>query len=153
MWRIQCLAIDGKGQAGPLGPMWLLTLAICTACSPSDQIDQQSRTAASAAQTVAMTLDVWAAGEAPSRYTLRTLQSVGKTLADVQSQLRSAGSAEPAEQAALAAAVGRMSEAVARGEAGLQTGSRSEVRNAQDDAQAAARALAAAYARFFAPKP
>ncbi|TGQ62685.1 hypothetical protein EN829_032510 [Mesorhizobium sp. M00.F.Ca.ET.186.01.1.1] len=130
----------------------MLTLAISTACSASDQIDQQSRTAASAAQTVAMALDVWAAGEAPSAYTLRTLQSVGKTLADVQSQIRSAGSAEPAEQAALAAAVGQMSDAVVRAEAGLQAGRRSEVQGADEDVRAAARSLAAAYARYFAPK-
>lgn len=45
----------------------LLLMAMSTACSSSDQIEQQSRTAASTAQTVSMTLDAWAAGAAPPR--------------------------------------------------------------------------------------
>lgn len=131
----------------------LLLLGLLTACSSSDQIEQQSRTAASAAQTVSMALDAWVAGAAPFRYTADTLQSAGKTLADAEAQIRSTGTAEPAEQAALVVAVKDLSAAVARAEAGLQVGNRTELQNARQDLQAATRSLAAAYAKYFAPKP
>ncbi|RUU01439.1 hypothetical protein EOD12_16210, partial [Mesorhizobium sp. M7A.T.Ca.TU.009.02.1.1] len=51
-----------------------LLLLMLSACSSSDQIEQQSRTAASASQTVLMALDAWAAGAAPTAYTAGTLQ-------------------------------------------------------------------------------
>ncbi|WP_250889217.1 hypothetical protein [Mesorhizobium sp. dw_380] len=131
----------------------LLLLGMSAGCSSSDPIEQQSRTAASAAQTVSMLLDAWMGGAAPFAYTAGTLQSVSKTLADAEAQIRSAGTAEPAKQAALTAAVKDMSVAVARAQAGLQAGNRAEVQNAQQDLRLASRSLSTAYSRYFAPKP
>ncbi|MER9326855.1 hypothetical protein [Mesorhizobium sp. M0488] len=100
-----------------------------------------------------MTLDGWMAGTAPSAYISDTLQSVGNTLTDIDAQIRSAGFAELGEQTALAAAVKDMSVAVARARAGVLAGRRPDVQEAQQDVRAASRSLAAAYARYFAPKP
>ncbi|RUU62980.1 hypothetical protein EOC99_16475 [Mesorhizobium sp. M7A.T.Ca.TU.009.01.1.1] len=130
-----------------------LLLLMLSACSSSDQIEQQSRTAASASQTVLMALDAWAAGAAPTAYTAGTLQSIGKTLADAGEPIRSAETSEPAEQASLTKAVNDLSVAVARAEAGLQAGDRPEVQDAQQDLRLASRSLATAYAKYFAPKP
>ncbi|MER8446710.1 hypothetical protein NKH52_26325 [Mesorhizobium sp. M1066] len=130
-----------------------LLLLILSACSSSDQVEQQSRTAASASQAVMMTLDAWAAGAAPTTYTVDTLQSIGKTLADAGAQIRSAQTSEPAEQASITKAVNDLSVAVARAEAGLQARDRPEVQDAQQDLRLASRALATAYAKYFAPKP
>ncbi|RUU81023.1 hypothetical protein [Mesorhizobium sp. M7A.F.Ca.MR.362.00.0.0] len=130
-----------------------LLLLMLSACSSSDQIEQQSRTAASASQTVLMVLDAWAAGAAPTAYTAGTLQSIGKTLADAGAQIRSPETSEPAEQASLTKAVNDLSVAVARAEAGLQAGDRPEVQDAQQDIRLASRSLATAYAKYFAPKP
>ncbi|WP_246677586.1 hypothetical protein [Mesorhizobium sp. B2-3-12] len=131
----------------------MVLLGVSAGCSSSERIEQQSQTAASAAQTVSMVLDAWRSGAAPSAYTAGTLQSVGKTLADAEAQIRSAGATEPAEQAALATAVKGLSVAVARAEAGLQAGNRTEVQNAKQDLRLASRSLATAYAEYFAPKP
>ncbi|MGY2994090.1 outer membrane murein-binding lipoprotein Lpp [Mesorhizobium sp. URHB0026] len=131
----------------------LLLTGVLAGCSSSDQIKQQSQTVASAAQTVSMVLDAWMDGAAPFAYTSGTLRSTGKTLADAEAQIRSAGTAEPAEQSALAAAVKDLSAAVARAEAGLQADSRAEVQNARQDLLQGSRTLATAYARYFAPKP
>lgn len=130
----------------------VLFLGASAGCSSSDQVEQQSRTAASSAQTVSMTLEAWMAGAAPSAYTAGTLRSISRTLADAEAQIRSAGTAEPAEQAALTAAVRDLSGAVARAQAGLQAGNRTEVQNAQQDLRLASRSLSTAYARYFAPK-
>ncbi|MCA0015727.1 hypothetical protein LB561_30340 [Mesorhizobium sp. B292B1B] len=130
----------------------LLLMAMSTACSSSDQIEQQSRTAASTARTVSMTLDAWSAGAAPTAYVSGTLQSAGTTLADIDAKIRSTTSAEPAEQAALAAAVKDLSIAVDRARAGLQADRRPQVQEAQEDIRTATRVLADAYARYFAPK-
>lgn len=131
----------------------LLLLGVSAGCSSSDRIEQQSQTAASAAQTVLMVLDAWTSGAAPFAYTAGTLQSAGKTLADAEAQIRSAETAEPAEQAALATAVKDLSVAVAHAGAGLQAGNRAGVQKAKQDLQLASRSLAAAYAKYFAPKP
>ncbi|MER9405304.1 hypothetical protein NKI36_14775 [Mesorhizobium caraganae] len=130
----------------------LLLLAGLAGCSSSDRIAQQSRTAASAAQSVSMVLDAWVEGAAPSAYAAATLHSVGKTLADVEAQIRSAEIAET-EQAGLTAAVKNLSLAVAHAEAGLRVNNRIEVQNAQQDLQAATRSFAAAYASAFEPRP
>lgn len=130
-----------------------LLLLMLSACSSSDQIEQQSRTVASASQTVLMALDAWAAGAAPTAYTVDTLQSIGKTLADTGAQIRSAETSEPTEQASLTKAVNDLSVAVTRAEAGLQADDRLEVQDAQQDLRLASRALATAYAKYFAPKP
>ncbi|RWB03096.1 MAG: hypothetical protein EOQ39_05990 [Mesorhizobium sp.] len=148
----QTLALIFSGRFFRLGCLALL-LSVSTACSSSDQIEQQSRTAASAAQTVLMALDAWAAGAAPTTYAVGTLQSIGKTLADAGEQIRSAETSEPAEQASLAKAVNDLSVAVTRAEAGLQAGDRPEVQDAQQDLRLASRSLATAYAKYFAPKP
>ncbi|MER8738896.1 hypothetical protein NKH61_21460 [Mesorhizobium sp. M1005] len=124
-----------------------------TACSPSDQVEQQSKTAASATQTASLVLDAWASGAAPSKYTSRTLQSVGKTLADARAQIQSAKSPEASEQAGLTAAVGQLSTVVTRAAAAVQDGNRPEVEHAQHDLWAAAAALNASQAKYFAPKP
>lgn len=131
----------------------LLLLGISAGCSSSDRIEQQSQTAASAAQTASRVLDAWTSGAAPFAYTAGTLQSVGKTLADAEAQIRSAETAEPAEQAALATAVKDLSVAVAHAGAGLQAGNRAGVQKAKQDLQLASRSLATAYAKYFAPKP
>ncbi|MEV8645117.1 hypothetical protein AB0V79_28535 [Mesorhizobium ciceri] len=130
-----------------------LLLLMLSACSSPDQIEQQSRTVASASQTVLMALDAWAAGAAPTAYTVDTLQSIGKTLADVGAQIRSAEISEPTEQASLTKAVNDLSVGVTRAEAGLQADDRLEVQDAQQDLRLASRALATAYAKYFAPKP
>ncbi|MBZ9869392.1 hypothetical protein LB542_00770 [Mesorhizobium sp. BR1-1-9] len=130
----------------------LLLMAMSAACSSSDQIEQQSRTAASTARTVSMTLDAWSGGAAPTAYASGTLQSAGTTLADIEAKIRST-TAEPAEQAALAAAVKDLSTAVDRARAGLQADRRPQVQEAQEDIRTATRVLADAYARYFAPKP
>lgn len=130
-----------------------LLLLMLSACSSSDQIEQQSRTAASASQTVLMALDAWAAGAAPTAYTVDTLQSIGKTLADVGEQIRSAETSAPAEQASLTKAVNDLSAAVARAEAVLQADDRPGVQNAQQDLRLASRSLVTAYAKYVAPKP
>ncbi|MBZ9891614.1 hypothetical protein LB559_27185 [Mesorhizobium sp. BR1-1-3] len=131
----------------------LLLLCVSAGCSSSDEIEQQSRTAASAAQTASMLLDAWMGGAAPTAYTVDTLQSIGKTLADVGAQIRSAETSEPTEQASLTKAVNDLSVAVTRAEAGLQADDRLEVQDAQQDLRLASRSLAAAYAKYFAPKP
>ncbi|WP_246683394.1 hypothetical protein [Mesorhizobium sp. B2-1-3A] len=100
-----------------------------------------------------MALDAWMAGAAPSAYTASTLQSVGKTLADAEAQIRSAATAAPAEQADLTAAVNDLSVAVARAETGLRAGDRPEVQSAQQNVRMALRSLVVAYAKYFAPKP
>lgn len=100
-----------------------------------------------------MALDAWAAGAAPTAYTVGTLQSIGETLTDAGAQIRSAQTSEPAEQASLTKAVYDLSVAVARAEAGLQAGDRPEVQDAQQDLRLASRSLATAYAKYFAPKP
>ncbi|MBZ9754483.1 hypothetical protein LB524_04230 [Mesorhizobium sp. ESP6-5] len=131
----------------------LLLTGVLAGCSSSDQIEQQSKTAASAAQTVSVMLDAWMDGAAPFAYTAGTLRSTGKTLADAEAQIRSVGTAEPAEQSALAAAVKDLSAAVARADAGLQADNRAAVQNAKQDLRRGSRTLATAYARYFAPKP
>lgn len=131
----------------------LLTTFVLTACSPSDQIEQQSKTAASAAQTASLVLGAWAAGAAPSTYTSRTLQSVGKALVDAGAQIQSIKSPEPSEQAGLTAVVGQLSAAVTRAATAVQDGNRSEAEQVQQDIQAATAALNASYAKYFAPKP
>ncbi|MER9232983.1 hypothetical protein NKI56_12935 [Mesorhizobium sp. M0622] len=131
----------------------LLTMFVLTACSPSDQIEQQSKTAASAAQTASLVLDAWASGAAPSKYTSRTLQSVGKTLADAGAQIQSAKSPEASEQAGLTAAVGQLSTAVTRAATAVQDGNRPGVEQAQQDLRAATAALNASQSKYFAPKP
>ncbi|TPI47756.1 hypothetical protein [Mesorhizobium sp. B2-1-5] len=146
------LILSGR-RLGRNSACLLLLMAMSTACSSSDQIEQQSRTAASTAQTVSMTLDAWAAGAAPSKYASGTLQSAGTTLADIDAKIRSATTAEPAEQAALAEAVKDLSIAVNRAQAGVQADRRPQVQEAQEDIRTATRSLAAAYFRYFAPKP
>ncbi|RVC20647.1 hypothetical protein EN879_25625, partial [Mesorhizobium sp. M7A.F.Ca.AU.002.02.1.1] len=86
-------------------------------------------------------------------YTVDTLQSIAKTLVDTGAQIRSAETSEPTEQASLTKAVNDLSVAVTRAEAGLQADDRLEVQDAQQDLRLASRALAAAYAKYFAPKP
>lgn len=100
-----------------------------------------------------MALDAWAAGAAPTAYTVDTLQSIGKTLADVGEQIRSAETSAPAEQASLTKAVNDLSAAVERAEAGLQADDRPGVQNAQQDLRLASRSLVTAYAKYVAPKP
>ncbi|TPM32512.1 hypothetical protein FJ955_05285 [Mesorhizobium sp. B2-2-2] len=131
----------------------LLLMAMSAACSSSDQIEQQSRTAASTARTVSMTLDAWSAGTAPSAYASDTLHSASTTLADIDTKIRSATTVEPAKQAALAAAVKELSIAVDRARAGVQADRCPQVQEAQEDIRTATRSLAAAYFRYFAPKP
>ncbi|MER8685524.1 hypothetical protein NKJ36_02715 [Mesorhizobium sp. M0142] len=130
----------------------LLIISVLTACTPSDQVEQQSKIAASATQTASLVLEAWIAGAAPSKYTSRTLQSVGKALADAGAQIQSAKSPEPSEQAGLTTAVGQLSAAVTRAATAVQNGNRSDVEHAQQDLRAAAADLSASYARYFAPK-
>ncbi|TIT22869.1 MAG: hypothetical protein E5W70_10695 [Mesorhizobium sp.] len=130
----------------------LLIMFVLTACSPSDQVEQQSKTAASATQTASLVLESWIAGGAPSEYTSRTLQSVGKALADAGAQIQSVKSPEPSGQAGLTMAVGRLSAAVIRAATAVQNGNRSEVEHAQQDLRAAAADLGTSYAKYFAPK-
>ncbi|MER8399333.1 hypothetical protein [Mesorhizobium sp. M0306] len=125
---------------------------VLTACSPSGQVEQQSKTAASATQTASLVLESWIAGGAPSKYTSRTLQSVGKALADAGAQIQSAKSPEPSEQAGLTMAVGRLSAVVMRAATAVQNGNRSEVEHAQQDLRAAAADLRTSYAKYFTPK-
>ncbi|MER8972941.1 MULTISPECIES: hypothetical protein [unclassified Mesorhizobium] len=130
----------------------LLIIFVLTACSPSGQVEQQSETAASATQTASLVLESWIAGEAPSRYTSRTLQSVGQALADAGAQIQSAKSPEPSGQAGLTMVVGRLSATVMRATTAVQNGNRSEVEQAQQDLRAAAADLSTSYAKHFAPK-
>lgn len=130
----------------------LLIIFVVTACSPSGQVEQQSKTAASATQTASLVLESWIAGEAPSEYTSRTLQSAGKALADADAQIQSGKSPESSGQAGLKMAVGRLSAAVIRAATAVQNGNRSEVEHAQQDLRAAAADLSTSYAKYFAPK-
>ncbi|MER9454620.1 hypothetical protein [Mesorhizobium sp. M0478] len=147
-------AVPHNDRHFPVGWLCLLLiLAGLAGCSSSNQVAQQSRTAASAAQTVSMVLDAWVEGAAPSPYATAALHSVGKTLADVEAQIRSAETPEPAGRAGLTAAVNSLSVAVAHAEAGLRVDNRTEVKSAQQDLRAAMRSLAAAYTSAFGPKP
>ncbi|MER8421460.1 hypothetical protein NKJ46_28975 [Mesorhizobium sp. M0166] len=126
---------------------------VLTACSPSGQVEQQSKIAASATQTASLVLENWVAGTAPPKYTSRTLQSVGKALADAGAQIQSAKSPEPSRQAGLTTAIGQVSAAVMRAATAVQNGNRSEVEHAQQDLRAAAVDLSTSYAKYLAPKP
>lgn len=125
------------------------TLTACT--SSTDQVYQQSRTAASAAQTASMVLEAWLAGAAPRNYTSLTLQSVSHIWSDAEAQIRSAGSPEGSDRAELIKAIEQLSSAAARAQTGLRDRDRGKVEQAERDLRRAATTLGA-YAKSSAPQ-
>jgi hypothetical protein len=130
-------------------PLAMLALA---ACSSSDPVEQQSKTASSAGQTAAMILTSWVAGAAPSDYASATLRSTAETLAAAGRQIQSDNSPESPERRGVMTAIGRLSAAVRRAQAGVEAGNPRQVSQARQELRTAATDLAAAIAKYVAPK-
>ena len=112
----------------------LLALAACSS-NQADEVEQQSKTAASASATVSMAIDAWLAGAVPRHYTLRTLQSMRKELADADAQIRAATATG---QAGMGTSIEHSADAVSRAQTALKNDSRAEVERAGRDIRAAA---------------
>lgn len=130
----------------------LMTTLAVTACSSSDSTDQQTKIAASASQTIVLVLDSWATGAVPSHYASATLQSTADMLAEASQQMQSGSSPETPERRGVITAVGRLSAAARRAQAGVVAGNPRQVRGALQELETAATDLAAARARDVAPK-
>ncbi|WP_246093957.1 MULTISPECIES: hypothetical protein [Mesorhizobium] len=129
----------------------LLTLLALAACSSSEPIEQQSKIAASASQTAAMVVDAWAAGAAPSDYASAALQSTAEILAEARRQLQSDNSDQPGERRGVVTAIGQLSAAARRAQAGVEAGNPRQVGQALQDLRTATAELAA-YTKYVAPK-
>ncbi|MER8464821.1 hypothetical protein [Mesorhizobium sp. M1396] len=133
-------------------PCLLLFMLALAACSSSDHVAQQSKIAASASRTAAMVLDAWAAGAAPSDYASATLQSSAETLAEAGRQMQADNSPPSSESRGVMAAIGQLSAAARRAQAGVEAGNPRQVSQARQELATAATDLAAFYARSVAPK-
>jgi hypothetical protein len=125
-----------------------LTLLGLAACSSSDPIEKQSTIAASASQTAVMVVDAWAAGTAPAAYASATLQSTAEILSQAGRQMQSVSSSQGR---GVMTAIGQLSAAASRGQAGVDAGNPRQVSQALQDLRKAATDLAA-YAKHIAPK-
>jgi hypothetical protein len=130
----------------------LSTVLALAACSSSDRVAQQSKVAASASQTAIMVLDAWAARAAPSNYASATLQSMADTLAEAGRQMQSDNSPQSSEARGVMTAIGRLSAAARRAQAGVNAGNPRQVSQAGQELETAATDLAALYARYVAPE-
>ncbi|RWL81263.1 MAG: hypothetical protein EOR67_13280 [Mesorhizobium sp.] len=128
----------------------LLALALAS-CSSSETVDEQSKLAASTAQSVALVSDAWLAGAAPSRYASSALQSFAETLDDAGRQVQSASPSDRAKRDALAEALSRLSNAAKRAKDAVEAGQHAEAGEAQQELRAAQGDLAAAYRQYFSP--
>ncbi|MER9298593.1 hypothetical protein NKI38_19145 [Mesorhizobium sp. M0621] len=133
-------------------PCLLLFILALAACSSSEHVPQQSKIAASASRTAAMVLDAWAAGAAPSHYVSATLQSTAETLAEAGQQMQADNSPQSSESRGVIAAIGQLSAAVRRAQAGVEAGNPRQVSQARQELGTAATDLAAFYGGYVAPK-
>ncbi|MGX9146331.1 hypothetical protein [Mesorhizobium sp. 128a] len=130
----------------------LLTILALSACSSSEPIEQQAKIAASASRTASLVVAIWSAGAAPSHYASATLQSTADTLAEAGRQIKSDNSPETPERRGVMAAVGQLTAGARRAQAGVAVGNPRQVSEGLEELEAAATDLAAARARYVAPK-
>ncbi|RUW27479.1 hypothetical protein EN858_00705 [Mesorhizobium sp. M4B.F.Ca.ET.215.01.1.1] len=130
----------------------LSTMLALAACSSSGPVEQESKIAASASQTAVMVMDAWAAGAAPSNYASATLQSTAEALVEVGRQIESDNPPESPKRREVVTAVGQLSAAAKDAQAGVEAGNLRQVSQARQELRAATANLAAAYAKYFAPK-
>jgi hypothetical protein len=128
----------------------LLALAVAS-CSSSETVDEQSKLAASAAQAAVLVSDAWLSGAAPSGYASSALQSFAETLADTGRQVQSAFPSDQAKRDALAAALGRLSNAAIRIKDAVETEQPVKAGQARQELRAAQGDLATAYRQYFSP--
>ncbi|PBB84888.1 MULTISPECIES: hypothetical protein [unclassified Mesorhizobium] len=129
-----------------------LPLAALASCSSSETIDQQSKLAASTAQSAVLVTDAWIAGAAPSPYAKAALQSFAETLGECDRQVRSVSSPDAAQPTDLTAGMRRLSEAAGRAGTAVSADERAQAGQARQDLQAAQSRLGEAYAAYFAPQ-
>lgn len=135
-----------------LRPMYPPVAALAlVSCSWLDPVEQQSKTAMSAAQTSVMIVDAWVAGAAPSSYASATLQAQAEMLVDANRQIESGD--HPGSADRIASAITKLSTAIRSAAMGIKGGDRLQVSRAQLDVRAGAADLAAGDAAYRTPKP
>ena len=125
-------------RASRLRPACLLLVLAACARSPSEDVRQQTGTAAASAATALMVLDAWRSDAAPAHYARRTCESMRRQLREAAEEIGRTG--VPQARRATAA-IRAASEAIGDAETALSVSDRAAVERSRQAIASAALAF------------